>query len=228
MLHAREKVVVFCEKYPHIGPIVWMSSIQYFIIQVIVASAWQSGYSWSGNTISDLGATICGDFAGRFVCSPLSIFMNGSIMFLGVLVAIGSFLIYQEFRESWMSFVGFALMALAGLGTFVVGLVPVNTHTLLHNVGAFLTFAAGAVSLLVLTFALYRVHLVLRLYTFLTALTSIVAFTLFLTDTYLGLGIGGMERLASYPVTIWFVLFGFYISVSHFRRGKKGRKCAAQ
>ncbi len=108
------KVAIFTDKYPLIGPLVWILSAQYFVFQFIAAAAWDSGYSWKLNVISDLGNTACGQYAGRYVCSPDYMIMNGSFLMLGFTMALGSLLIYQEFRQSRASFIGFSLMALAG------------------------------------------------------------------------------------------------------------------
>src|SRR4051812_21773515 len=117
-------VAAFNDKYPMIGPLVWVLSAQYFLIQIIVASAWSLAYSWKFNVISDLGNTACGQYAGRYVCSPDHALMNASFILLGITMAAGSLLIYQEFKESRASLVGFSLMALAGFGTMLVGLFP--------------------------------------------------------------------------------------------------------
>ncbi len=61
-------IKTFTDRYPFVGPLIWMLSIQYYIIQVVVAMAWTSPYSLLRNTISDLGNTACGSYGGRFVC----------------------------------------------------------------------------------------------------------------------------------------------------------------
>src|SRR5579863_5680731 len=93
-------IKTFTDKYPFIGPTMWMLSIQYFLIQYIVARSWTLPYSLSRNTISDLGNTVCAVRSTGFVCSPLHSLMNASFITLGVFMALGSLLIYQEFKES--------------------------------------------------------------------------------------------------------------------------------
>jgi len=82
------------------GPIAWQPSIQFFIVQVLVAAAWESGYSWRLDAISDLGAASCGQFDGRYVCSPLHGLMNTSLVLLGLCMTIGSVLVHQGFHRS--------------------------------------------------------------------------------------------------------------------------------
>jgi hypothetical membrane protein len=70
-----------------------LSSLQYFVAQVIAASAWEPPYSWRLNAISDLGAVGCGPFDGRSVCSPLNGVMNASFILLGLAMTAGSVLL---------------------------------------------------------------------------------------------------------------------------------------
>ena len=123
-MHPVRQLQSFVNRHPGTVPIVWLLSAQFFLAEVVVAAAWSPGYSWHLDAISDLGATNCGRFDGRFVCSPLHSLMNGSLILLGLTMVIGSVLTYQLMR---MSRVGFSLMALAGIGAILVGLFPEDT-----------------------------------------------------------------------------------------------------
>lgn len=193
-----------------------MASIQYFITMAVVGMAWATHYSILNNTISDLGNTACGVYSGRYVCSPLHAWMNASFIILGLTMAIGSILIYHEFRRTLASAVGFGCMALAGIGTIVVGLFAENTLSSLHEFGAALPFVVGNLALIILGLALDMPKL-LRFYTLASGFISLTAFGFFITHHYLGLGIGGMERLVANLQTIWLIVFGIYMSKSHFR-----------
>ena len=210
------KVIIktFTDKYPLIGPAIWMLSVQYFVIQIIAGIAFKTTYNLRLNTISDLGNTVCGGFSGRYACSPLHNLMNASFILLGITMASGSLLIYQEFKKDLGTLIGFSLMAIAGLGTLMVGLFPENTISEFHIIGASLTFLIGNVALLILSNALVIPKL-LRYYTFFSAVLALIALALFFTRNYLELGIGGMERLVAYPQTIWLIIFGIYISRNH-------------
>lgn len=210
------KIKTFTDRYPFVGPIIWMLSIQYYLIQVVTAQAWAMPYSWAQNTISDLGNTACGNYAGRFVCSPLHSSMNASFITLGITMMAGSPLIYQEFKKTKLSRIGFSLMALAGLGTLFVGLFPENSINLLHSLGAFLPFFVGNIGIIVLGLTL-DIPKTLRLYTLFSGVIALIALGFFLTHHYLGLGIGGMERVTAYPQTMWLIVFGVYISSNHLR-----------
>jgi len=216
----RGRTAIFTDKFPLLGPIIWVLSAQYFAAQIVVAAGWARGYNWAGNFISDLGNTACGQFAGRYVCSPDHALMNASFILLGLTMAVGSLLIYQEFRESRGSLMGFSLMALAGLGSVLVGVFPENTVTGLHVLGAFLALGIGDVSLLILARSLTNVRPSFRIFTVWMGIISVVGFLLFTSGAHLGVGRGTLERVASYPQTIWLILFGLYMTASHFRHRK--------
>ena len=206
----------FTRHHPFIGPLFWIVSVQYYIIQVIVAGAWSIDYSLRNNTISDLGNTVCGIYAGRYVCSPLHDLMNASFISLGITMIIGSVLVYQGFKKSEITKIGFSFMAIAGIGTIVVGLFPENTDASLHALGAALPFLVGNLGLLILGYVL-DIPKSLRYYTILSGYISLLALLFFTTQNYLGLGQGGMERIVAYPQTMWLIVFGVYISSNRIR-----------
>lgn len=209
-------VKTFTDRYPLVGPVIWILSIQYFVIQIIVAHAFKAGYSLRFNTISDLGNSACGTYSGRYVCSPSHNIMNASFIMLGITMAAGSLLIYQEFKRDRGILLAFSLLAIAGLGTLIVGFFPENTISFMHILGASLPFLLGNVALVLCSIYLALPRL-LRYYTFVSGIFALVALVFFYTGHYLGLGIGGMERLVAYPQTIWLIVFGVYISNNHSR-----------
>jgi hypothetical membrane protein len=213
------KVKTFNDKYPLVGPTMWIMTVEYFIIQIIVAAKWKVSYSLSSNTISDLGNTSCGLFNHRYVCSPLHNLMNGALIGLGVFMMIGSILIYQEFKETKLASVGFSFLFLGGIGTVLVGIFPENTISALHIIGASLPFLIGNVGLVVLGISL-TLPSSLRIFTLVVGLISLIAFFCYINNFYLGLGDGGMERVVAYPQTIWLIIFGLYISKNHYSRSK--------
>lgn len=194
-----------------------MVSVQYFITQLVVAAAWKLPYSLAQNTISDLGNTTCGLYGGRPVCSPRHALMNASFVVLGCTMMAGASLIYREFKQGRPAITGFTFMALAGLGTVLVGLFPENTVGALHEIGAGLPFFIGNLGEVILGVSL-DIPKSLRLYTVASGAISLLALGLLLSGHYLGLGEGGMERVVAYPQTVWLVVFGLYMSRSHYSR----------
>jgi hypothetical membrane protein len=202
--------------YSLLGSILWILNIQYFIAQFFVALDWPKPYSVLRNTISDLGNTACGSYRDGLVCSPSHGWMNASFVALGLSMSLGSTLMYRQCARSAASAIGFGFMFLAGLGTALVGIFPENTASMIHIIGAALPFLVGNLALMILGFTL-RMPRTLRYYTIISGLAALVALLLFLTHTYLGLGIGGMERITAYPQTIWLIVFGIYSLRHHFK-----------
>lgn len=220
-MNKHSRAVVFKDKFPYLGPAFWVVSVQYVIAQLVVAAAWANPtYSWSKNAISDLGNTACGRYSARMVCSPLHVTMNLSFVVLGITMMAGSFLIYQEFRENRGSLAGFSGMAAAGFGTVLVGLFPENTIPAFHATGAVLAFLIGNLALVTFGLSL-GLGKVMKTYTLLSGIIALAAFFLYITSNYLGLGMGGMERLTGYPQTLWLIVFGIYMSRSHYRTQHK-------
>ncbi len=209
-----KRITAFARRYPLLGPLLWLASLQYLIVQPFVAAAWPVSYSWKNHFISDLGNTVCGTYSGLYVCSPLHSVMNLSFVVFGITIATGSVLLYAQFQRTKLSLFGFFLMFLAGLGTILVGLFPENTVASLHVFGAILGLGVGNIAIVVIGLALKTIHPLLRYYSIATGIICLLAFALFASDYYLGLGRGGIERVASYPFAVWMAVFGAY----HLRR----------
>lgn len=214
------RVKAFSIRYPWLGPLVWIASLQYFVAQIVVGWVWKPPYSVIANTISDLGNTTCGLYGKLQVCSPRHAVMNASFVLLGITMAVGSLLIYQEFSERGRgervaAVVGFSGMAIAGLGTIMVGIFPENQTWNLHAVGAGLAIGVGNLAILVLGAAL-RLPSPLRRSMVALSLIALAALILFASHRDFGVGPGGMERIAAYPETIWLIRFGLYIAKPHF------------
>jgi hypothetical membrane protein len=203
------RVSGFTDRFPLVGPLVFISSALYFAAQVACAWVWNPPYSVVHDSISDLGST----------AAPRHGLMNAAFIFLGVVMAVGSLLLYQEFRqqstaEQRGALLGFATMALAGLGTVLVGLFPENVHHGAHRVGAGLAIGGGIVAMFVLGWLL-ELPARLRFFTRFWAPVAFIALVLFACHRDFGVGAGTMERIAAYPVTVWLISFGVYIARRH-------------
>jgi hypothetical membrane protein len=80
----------FTDRYPYLGPLIWFATLEYFVVQYVVAANWPTPYSPLRNPISDLGNTSCGVYAGRHVCSAQHGLMNVAFVALGLLMAVGA------------------------------------------------------------------------------------------------------------------------------------------
>ncbi len=193
-----------------LGASLWILSIQYFVTQFVVARAWKNSFSLTDNTISDLGNTACATYGKMYVCSPLHHWMNASFILLGIFQASGGLILCKRAINNKTKNLGFDFIVLAGIGTILVGIFPENTVIQLHMIGAALPFLIGNLGLILLGPNL-KVPNILRVYTWVSGIISLVALLLLVTHNYLSIGNGGMERLTAYPQTIWLIVIGIYI-----------------
>jgi hypothetical membrane protein len=198
-----------------------IAPLQYFLAQILVAWAWEPPYNWNTNYISDLGNTACGMFTlphdvPGYVCSPYNLVMNISFVLSGVLLIAGTILLRRFWPQDKRSTTAFVLLLIAGVGRCIVGLVPENTILPLHSIAA-LNIPIASVAILFLGSTAFRTHRSL-------AISAVVASAIGLCATFLlgaaesgydaallGLGYGGMERLASYPMNIWMIAVGIIV-----------------
>src|SRR3954462_5384114 len=126
-----------------------LGPVQFLVVHLIVQLAWPAPYSWTANAISDLGAAGCGPWPGdgRYVCSPLHDWMNGSFAFLGLLFVAGLVLTGLLGRSgvSWSSRV---FLVLAGIGFVLAGLAPADVNQETHILAAVIIFFCGNLGLL--------------------------------------------------------------------------------
>lgn len=204
------------DDHPSLGPAIFMVATLYFVVQVIVAWIFTPSYSLVTNSISDLGETSCGGYGSPAICSPRWWLMDYvGFLLLGIVMIIGSALLYHEFterdpRERRAAMFGFGLTALGGLGSILVGFFPENENRTMHIVGAFLAIAIGNIAILVLGGLLTLPESMRRSMLMFSSL-ALVALLCFAAHRSFGIGRGTMERIAAYPVTIWLISFGFYI-----------------
>lgn len=199
-----------------VGAIIWMFAIQFFIAQAVVQSAWTTPFSLTQNFISDLGNTTCAPYpldSTSYVCSPWHAWMNASFILLGLTVLFGSALLHSTFPRGWGRVIGLMLLAWAGIGIIAVGVYPENENIELHRIGAAGHFVLGNLGMAVLGVALWQAHgrRGWAAYSIASGVVGLVATALFITDHFLGLGIGGMERVAAYPLPLWLMFTGFSI-----------------
>lgn len=125
-------------------------------------------------------------------------------------------LLYHEFEERGgaeqsAAFSGFLFMAMAGLGTVLVGIFPENTNGTVHKIGAGLAIGLGNIGIFILGAILGGLPEAMRRYMLVFSTISLTALVLFACHKSFGIGAGMMERIAAYPETIWLITFGLYV-----------------
>ncbi|MEW1633076.1 DUF998 domain-containing protein [Streptomyces sp. NPDC093801] len=192
-----------------IGYWAWVVGVvQFFVVHRVAESAWSRPYDWARNNISDLGNAHCAfqpEPGPRYVCSPEHGLMNGSFVALGVLLVVGAALTGGAlWRSGPAAAAGRLGLAGAGAGFVLAGLAPADVNENQHVLGALLIMAVGNIGLVLAGFGMAdHAPPALRRGTTLLGCAAIAAFGLFLSHRYLGLGMGGMERAAAFPLLFW-------------------------
>ncbi|MFJ3159899.1 DUF998 domain-containing protein [Streptomyces kanasensis] len=181
--------------------------VQFFVLHVVVESAWARPYSWARNDISDLGGAHCALRAEpepRYVCSPEHALVNASFVALGALLVVGAVLTSGPWRRGAAGAVARCLPVGAGAGFVPAGPAPADVDENQHLLGALLIMGTGNIGLVAAGSGLADdVPRALRRVTGLLGVVALAAFGLFLSHRYLGLGRGGMERVATLPILLW-------------------------
>jgi hypothetical membrane protein len=131
-----------------------------------------------------------------------------SMAAIGTLVIAGSWFVHRIFGRRSVTIP----MTVLGIGALGVGIFPGNTGNP-HAIFAMVTFVAGgvaAVSAARVTTAPFRLISCLLGMVSLLTLTSYVL--LGDSSPMAAIGIGGIERWIVYPVILWVIAFGGYLS----------------
>ena len=199
-----------------LAALLWLSSVQFFLAQAIVQSAWSTPFSLKQNFISDLGNTACASYpagSDNYVCSPWHVGMNASFVLFGLTIALGAGFARDVLRPGLLRTVALVLLVLAGPGYIAVGLLPENVNIIPHKIGAGFVFVSGNLGLVLLGFVILETFRRRVLATSLTVfgIVGLVATALLVSGHFLGAGIGGMERIAAYPLPIGLIMVGLFL-----------------
>jgi hypothetical membrane protein len=195
-----------------VGAGCWLLTVAYFIVQPVVAAAWEPPYDLAANTISDLGITGCGDFRQfddrvLYACSPRHALMNTVLVLVGLLTSAGALLTRALWPRRRLTTVGVGFVVLAGVGGILLGLAPADVNLAAHGAGALLQVPV-AVGPLLLGVAAWSVRPGVAAFSLGCGVVGSAACLLFFSRSDLGLGLGVMERLAFDPLTVWTTALG--------------------
>lgn len=209
-----------------LGAVLWILTLEFFVGQAVAQAAWHTPYSMLTNSISDLGNTACGTWppssvnlkslglSAQYICSPQHTVMNASFIAAGVLILLGLFLTRPQWPRRRLATWGMALLAVAGVGKIIVGLVPENTVVLLHFLGALLGIPCGLAGILLLGLATWSTRRGVAVTSLALALTGLLGsvITKVVTGGLRDYGLG--ERLAEYPIFVWLAVIGLVFLLS--------------
>ncbi|GAA1318629.1 hypothetical protein [Pseudonocardia xinjiangensis] len=212
------------------GGSLWaLAALQYAVTHVVAANAWTvPRYDWLHNGTSNLANTQCGLFAApnaspTYVCSPLHDVVNASFVLTGVLVIVGALLLRRFWPTGWLIDAAMVLWILLGFGKILIGFAPENTDIGLHLMGS-LNVPLGSVAILLMISRTDRWLGVAGLVLGLLGLAGTVLSTVGEyagPGFYLGLGPGGMDRVAAYPAILWLFMAGTATIVRTVRPGRE-------
>lgn len=153
-----------------------------FLLGVTIAEGLYPHYSLT-QAISDLGV------------GATALIFNASIAIFGILVMAGVLLLSREGMDKTFS----GLLALTGTGALCTGLFTETAGTS-HVIAAVTVFLFGGIT------AIYSVKVFWAPWggiSLVLGAVSLAALILLAGNIYLGLGFGGMERMAAYPLVLW-------------------------
>jgi hypothetical membrane protein len=200
------------------GVLFLLASAQ-FILGLVVAEALYPSYSVADNYISDLGV------------GSSSMVFNSSAFLFGMLSLIGAY-----FLPRTIDFRGLTvLLILMAIGAMGVGIFTSALSTMIHGIVSLMAFGFGGLSAIasfkVSKLPLSAISVILGVMT----LGALALFALGLVTTgslntneppvsefFLGIGPGGMERMIVYPALIWLTLFsGHLMTLSEQQETRK-------
>ena len=182
------------------GLLPFIAVMQFVLINIVCETVY-SGYIVGQQAISDLGNwTLAGSFAALF---------NASSILFGVLIILGAYFVRQGSENRLFS----SLLALAGVGNVVVGVVAENIVPSVHSLFALIMFVSWAAAAVV-SFKFWKspfsyLSVALGAFSLLMLASSLVQRVN--SSFLLGFGSGGLERLIVYPLWLWTLGLGAYL-----------------
>ncbi|MFG1652958.1 DUF998 domain-containing protein [Micromonospora sp. NPDC049275] len=216
------------------GALCWVVAAPIFLVASLVTGLrWrQPAYSWATHNISDLGNVHCGIWdttRPRYVCSPWHPLMNAAMLTTAVLLAAGLLLTWRSLGRGGLVRSAQTLLLLAAGGYALAARYPADVDENLHVLGAFLIMGLGNVGLLLAGFAPNTTVLGRwRALTLAAGLTALAGTVLFFAQEGLGIGVGGMERVAVLPFPTWACCLGALLAETPADRPTPNQSAAAR
>jgi hypothetical membrane protein len=158
-------------------------------------------YNVSTNYVSDLG-TYCRT-QSTCVNLPSHDLFDLSVFLIGVAIVLAAFFLHKAFHKIALS----SLLVLSGVGAMGVGIFPEN-YPLEHGIFSLIVFLFGGLAAI----AAYAIESKpFNYFSVAIGIFSVTMLVLYLSNYYLGLGPGGMERMVAYPELLWGVGLGGHV-----------------
>ena len=196
-----------------LGALCWLAGVEFFVAEAVARSA-AIGYSAVYQDISLLGLTACGPYRLPVVkltfdvCSPLHDVLNGGLVLLGALWIVGAWLTRDFWPATRLARASLVMIGIGGIGMALCGVFALDGNAPIHIAGAILHFVVGAPGIVLLGLSQRNLRPGMALFSVLLGSLGFLAFLLYGGEVYLGLGRGGMERLAAYSTTLWMIATG--------------------
>jgi hypothetical membrane protein len=172
------------------GILFFIAATQFFL-GLLVAEALYPGYNISTNYISDLGI------------GPSAMVFNVSVFLLGLLLILGTYFLHRSLNVKILTI----LFVLTAIGAMGVGIF-IETNQPMHTIVSLLAFLFGG---LTAVYSYKLMKLPVSLINVILGMISLSALVLLITQQFLGLGPGGMERMVLYPILIWIIGYSGYL-----------------
>ena len=211
-----------------LGTLPWLLCFQFLVAEYVVSLACPFPYSRFNNYISDLGSVHCAVLTSGFtaashqVCSPLHVVMNASFVIEGVLIALGAVFMRRLLPAGRAIAIALVLFFITGIGFMMAGFAPNDVNLPVHYTGAVLGLFGASTGMLVVGGAMLAQRSAptwLAVYTLASGIVASAGTIFISSGVTLGVGVGGIERVAFYPYPLWLMLTGFYYLSRHDREG---------
>jgi hypothetical membrane protein len=188
----------------HRGGLLLIVAVVQFLAAMIILQVGYPGYSILHNYISDLGNTHL---------SPWWPLFSATNIVFGALVIAAVIEMRASLRPGPARTVGLALLALAAIGVISVGFNPEDVRARIHVLSAGIAFIGGNIALIVLAIAMHGRDRWngFRVFSAALGVVGLVALGLLETGHVGALGVGGMERLAAFPLVVWGLVVGIHL-----------------
>ncbi len=184
------------------GLLLFFSYLQFLFVRFILALV-EPGYSFSINYISELGI------------GPNALVFNLSVVIWGLSAFIAGVLLYRaSATESIFPSRVFAILimilgvAFTGVGLFPIysypSIYPIPLHNIFGTINIFTGIIVIFVSYKMMKSPLSYIQIILGV---LAVLTNLLLFTM----NHMGLGIGGIQRVAFLVLTVWVFIMSTYL-----------------